>query len=56
MPRPKVGLLSRELIADKLPDVVAITAPFPGNVYGAFRMAQTIRKLAPRATLILGGG
>src|SRR6202012_5508934 len=26
------------------PDVIAITAPFPGNVYGAFRMAQTIRR------------
>jgi hypothetical protein len=38
------------------PDVVAITAPFPGNVYGAFRMAQTIREVAPGATLILGGG
>ncbi len=48
--------ITRELIADKLPDVVAITAPFPGNVYGAFRMAQTIRKLAPKTTLILGGG
>ncbi len=38
------------------PDVVAITAPFPGNVYGAFRMAQTIREIAPECTLILGGG
>ncbi len=48
--------ITRDLVADKLPDVVAITAPFPGNVYGAFRMAQTIRKLAPNTTLILGGG
>jgi radical SAM superfamily enzyme YgiQ (UPF0313 family) len=38
------------------PDVVAVTAPFPGNVYGAFRMAQTIRAVAPDTTLILGGG
>ncbi len=38
------------------PDVVALTAPFPGNVYGAFRMARTIRAHAPGATLILGGG
>ena len=29
------------------PDVVAITAPFPGNVYGAFRMARAIRAAAP---------
>ena len=39
--------LTRELVAAQRPDVVAITAPFPGNVYGAFRMARTIRALAP---------
>jgi len=48
--------LTRELIAGKQPDVIAITAPFPGNVYGAFRMARTIRAWNPKATLILGGG
>ena len=48
--------LTRELIAAQQPDVVAITAPFPGNVYGAFRMARTIRAAAPDTTLILGGG
>jgi radical SAM superfamily enzyme YgiQ (UPF0313 family) len=47
--------LTRELIEQR-PDVVAITAPFPGNVYGAFRMAHTIRAAAPNSTLILGGG
>jgi radical SAM superfamily enzyme YgiQ (UPF0313 family) len=35
---------------------VAITAPFPGNVYAAFRMAQAIRAVAPRIQLVLGGG
>jgi radical SAM superfamily enzyme YgiQ (UPF0313 family) len=48
--------LTRELIAAERPDIVAITAPFPGNVYGAFRMARTIRAANPKATLILGGG
>ena len=47
--------ISRELMRQQ-PDVVAITAPFPGNVYGAFRMAQAIRATAPKATLVLGGG
>jgi hypothetical protein len=47
--------ISRELVSHK-PDVVAITAPFPGNVYGAFRMAQTIRATNPGTTLVLGGG
>ena len=48
--------LARELVADHAADVVAITAPFPGNVYGAFRMARAIRAAAPKATLVLGGG
>jgi len=48
--------LTRELLAEKKPDIVAITAPFPGNVYGAFRMARTIRSVAPNTKLILGGG
>ncbi|MBS0380545.1 MAG: radical SAM protein [Proteobacteria bacterium] len=47
--------LTQKVIGDS-PDVVALTAPFPGNVYGAFRMARTIRAHAPKATLILGGG
>jgi hypothetical protein len=47
--------ITGELIAIQ-PDVVAVTAPFPGNVYGAFRMAQAIRATAPGCTLILGGG
>jgi radical SAM superfamily enzyme YgiQ (UPF0313 family) len=48
--------IARELLAAQQPDVIAITAPFPGNVYGAFRMARTIRAAAPAAKLILGGG
>jgi len=48
--------ITRELLAQRRPDVVCITAPFPGNVYGAFRMARTIRAENPKATLILGGG
>ncbi|HEX6396658.1 MAG TPA: radical SAM protein [Steroidobacteraceae bacterium] len=48
--------ITRELLASHRPDVVAITAPFPGNVYGAFRMAQVIRATAPGTRLVLGGG
>jgi radical SAM superfamily enzyme YgiQ (UPF0313 family) len=48
--------LTRDLIAEHQPDIVGMTAPFPGNVYGAFRMAQTIRAVAPKAKLLLGGG
>jgi len=48
--------ITRELASAHQPDVVAITAPFPGNVYGAFRMARTLRAALPKATLVLGGG
>jgi radical SAM superfamily enzyme YgiQ (UPF0313 family) len=48
--------ITRELLATQRPDVVAVSAPFPGNVYGAFRMAQAIRAAAPDTTLVLGGG
>ena len=33
-----------------------ITAPFPGNVYGAFRIAQTIKRTQPAIVTVLGGG
>ncbi|MFT3882014.1 MAG: hypothetical protein QM703_20455 [Gemmatales bacterium] len=32
------------------------TAPFPGNVYGAFRIARAMKKYAKKTKLILGGG
>jgi radical SAM superfamily enzyme YgiQ (UPF0313 family) len=38
------------------PDLVLITAPFPGNVYGAFRIAQTIKESRPGVMTVLGGG
>ncbi len=48
--------ITRELLEQHRPEVVAITAPFPGNVYGAFRMARTIRAASPTVKLVLGGG
>ena len=48
--------ITREHMRASQPDVVGITAPFPGNVYGAFRMAQTIKEVAPETLVILGGG
>ena len=38
------------------PDLVLITAPFPGNVYGAFRVAQTLKQAQPSLVTVLGGG
>ncbi len=51
-----LAALTRELVATHRPDVVGMSAPFPGNVYGAFRMARVLREAAPAAKLVLGGG
>ncbi len=48
--------LARDLVAQHRPDVVGMSVPFPGNVYGAFRMARAMRAAAPGVTFVLGGG
>lgn len=48
--------LAAELLARHRPDVVGLTAPFPGNAYGAFRIARAIRRIAPATRIVLGGG
>ena len=48
--------LARELLVAHGPDVIGMSAPFPGNVYGAFRMARAIRAQSPGVKLVLGGG
>ena len=48
--------ITAELLKLHIPDVVGFTVPFPGNVYGALRMAQTIRQLAPKTAILMGGG
>lgn len=48
--------LAAELHARHRPDVVGLTAPFPGNIYGAFRIARAIKAIAPATRIVLGGG
>jgi hypothetical protein len=38
------------------PDLLAITAPFAGNAYGAFRIAQAARRARPGLRCVIGGG
>ena len=38
------------------PSVVLLSVPFPGSVYGAFRMAQAIKARHPGIVTVLGGG
>ncbi|WP_026258927.1 B12-binding domain-containing radical SAM protein [Uliginosibacterium gangwonense] len=48
--------LTLAALAKHEPQVVLISAPFPGNVYAAFRMAQTIKTHNPAIITVLGGG
>lgn len=38
------------------PTVVGLTVPFPGNLYGAFRIAQALKADRPEIKVALGGG
>jgi len=48
--------ISDELAAAHQPDVLAISVPFPGNVYGGLRMAQAFKRALPNVKIALGGG
>jgi radical SAM superfamily enzyme YgiQ (UPF0313 family) len=48
--------LTIESIRNHSPTVVLISVPFPGTVYAAFRIAQTIRAVSPEVITVLGGG
>ena len=53
------GLLLEELdalLARAQPDVVGFTVPFPGNLYGALRLAKRIKQTRPQTRTIMGGG
>ncbi len=59
-PENLVDLSLRELTLDALarhaPQVVLVSTPFPGNVYGAFRIAQAIKVHDAAIVTVLGGG
>ncbi len=38
------------------PSLVGLTVPFPGNLYGAFRVAQAIKQERPDLPIVMGGG
>ena len=48
--------LTAEWVRDQAPDVVGLTVPFPGNVYGALRIARAIKAQRPRTRIVMGGG
>lgn len=48
--------LTLEAIERHSPTVVLLSVPFPGTVYAAFRIAQTIKAHDPHIQIVLGGG
>lgn len=48
--------LAHAALARHAPNMVLVSAPFPGNVYGAFRIAQAIKQRDPSIATVLGGG
>lgn len=48
--------LTVETLARHAPTVVLLSVPFPGSVYAAFRIAQTIKAQDPDIVTVLGGG
>jgi radical SAM superfamily enzyme YgiQ (UPF0313 family) len=48
--------LTRTWVQARGPDLVGLTVPFPGNLYGALRVARVIKADRPRTAVVLGGG
>ncbi len=48
--------IAGELVDAYRPALVGLTAPFPGNVYGALRIARAIKRKDPQIRVALGGG
>lgn len=48
--------LARELVAAQRPQVLLLSVPFPGAVYGALRIAQAVKAADPAVRIALGGG
>ncbi len=48
--------LTLAALAQHPPQLVLLSVPFPGSVYGALRMAQSIKRHHPDVRIALGGG
>ncbi|RCX02189.1 B12-binding domain-containing radical SAM protein [Marinomonas foliarum] len=48
--------LVEQYLEETQPSVVALTVPFPGNMLGALRIAQTCKSINPDLPVVLGGG
>lgn len=48
--------LARERVRAEAPDLIGLTVPFPGNLYGALRIARVVKVERPAARVVIGGG
>ncbi|MGB7390670.1 MAG: B12-binding domain-containing radical SAM protein [Marinomonas sp.] len=48
--------LVEQYLEETQPSVVALTVPFPGNMLGALRIAQTCKAINPDLPIVMGGG
>ena len=48
--------LTAQALAQHEPDLLLLSVPFPGSVYGALRIAQAARRLRPQMRIAMGGG
>lgn len=48
--------LAADLVARHRPDLIGLTVPFPGNLYGALRIARAAKAISPAIRVVLGGG
>lgn len=56
-PKTLIDQMLCELIDEKLQfDVVGFSCPFPGNVYGALRLAQDFKTRNSKVKIVMGGG
>ncbi len=48
--------LTQEYIVQNKPQIIGLSIPFPGNLYGGLRIAQYVKKHFPEIKIIMGGG
>lgn len=48
--------MTAEVLQEIKPDFLGLSVPFPGTLFGAFRIAQKVRELSPGTKIVLGGG
>ncbi len=51
-----IDTIAADLSRAHEPDVLGLSVPFPGNLYGALRIAAVFKTLRPHTRIVMGGG